>query len=264
MDMLTLPDLSVMDAERAKLARRQLHSATLWLARLSQSYGLHQDGNRHLRLRWMPKRRSFATQMFAQNLSLELALSMLHLQFMENDRPVPHVLDMEDRTSAATQAWVLVELLHRGIGREKFSMSLPFQIQNALSGDSESYEPAQFAVELTRMTDWFEFGVNVLGNLVADHKLADDVWIYPDQMHAAIRVEPKGRASNGGAPIRIGFSLSDDRNQEPYFFVVPESHGTVQSLRPDSVLSFGVIRERAMAPDNIAGFLWAAVVEKTT
>ena len=255
MDILTLPDLSLTNPEQVRLARRQIQSATLWLARFANSYVEHQEGNRHLRLQWVPKRQSFGTHKMGHNLTLELAPANLHLQFMENDQPVPHVLDLEDRTPAAAEAWMLVELLHRGIHRDKFSKSLPFDVPNTISGDSESYEPAQFQSELRKITDWFDFAVNVLSSFAAQRPVTDGVWIDPENLQALISVKAEGRASNGGSMMRIGFSLGDDRNPEPHFFCGAASHGTVQSLRPDSILTFSRIRKEALTEAQIVRFL---------
>jgi hypothetical protein len=60
---------------------------------------------------------------------------------------------------------------------------------------------------------------------------------------------------------RIGFSLGDQRTAEPYFFIVPQNHGSVQSLHPAFKLTATEIETGAMSADEVRRALAAAVVE---
>ena len=43
------------------------------------------------------------------------------MQFREHGKPMPHILDPEEHSPAEVEAWLLVELLHRGVDHTKFS-----------------------------------------------------------------------------------------------------------------------------------------------
>lgn len=240
---------------RMASARRQFYSVALWLARLAQSY-IPSDPNReNLRLRWVAEKQSLSTQPFCDHLTLELKLPDLHLQFMENGRPVPHILDAEDRTPAATEAWILVELLHRGIDRSAFSKALPFETVDLMGGDSESYEPDSFIAELDTLTSQLANGVGMLDSLARELGERGGVWLTPDTMHATIAAGPKTELTAGTRPVQIGFSLGDGQIAEPYFYVVRNDHGTVRPLRPDKVLTTGQIVTNGMTPIEVGTFL---------
>ncbi len=249
------PDNVTDGNARMASARRQFYSVALWLARLSQSYIPSDPNRQNLRLRWLSEKRSLSTQPFCDHLTLELKLPDLHLQFMEHGRPVPHVLDAEDRTPAATEAWILVELLHRGIDRKGFSKALPFEIADLMSDDSESYAPHSYEPELGDMTGQLSAGIGILDSLAKEFGATDGVWIVPETMHAAIVVVPSKPPANGGAHVRIGYCLGDDRIGEPYFYVVAQDHGTVRSLRPDKLLTASQITKNGMTPTAVTAFL---------
>jgi hypothetical protein len=249
------PPNAAQGSARMASARRQFYSVSLWLARLSQSYIPSDPHQQHLRLRWLADKRSLSTQPFSDHLTLELKLPDLHLQFMEHGRPVPHVFDAEDRTPAATEAWILVELLHRGIDRKAFSKSLPFETADLMSGDSESYAPDSYEAELSELTGQLSAGIAVLDGLAKELGATDGVWIAPETMHAGIAIVPQKPPANGGARVRIGFSLGDERIGESYFYVVPQDHGTIRSLRPGTVLTATQIAASAMTPAAVRAFL---------
>src|SRR4029078_3651398 len=69
---------------------------------------------------------SFVTKTFEHGLALELRLPSLQKQFQKRGKLVPPILVPEERSQAEVEAWILVELLHRGLDRDKFSKSLPY------------------------------------------------------------------------------------------------------------------------------------------
>ena len=85
---------------------------------------------------------------------------MLHMQFLEHGRPAPHVLDMDDRSPAHVEGWILVELLHRGVDRERFSKALPFEVQNAMWGDHEKFSTADYEAEIAALSQWLVAGAD--------------------------------------------------------------------------------------------------------
>ncbi len=254
--MQTISPAPATDANaRMASARRQFYSVALWLARLAQSYIPNDSNRENLRLRWVAEKQSLSTQPFCDHLTLELKLPDLHLQFMENGRPVPHILDAEDRTPAATEAWILVELLHRGIDRSAFSKTLPFETADLMGGDSESYEPDSYMAELDTLTRQLADGVGMLDSLARELGERGGVWFTPDTMHATIASGPKTELTVGAKPVQIGFSLGDGQISEPYFYIVQQYHGTVRPLRPDKVLTTGQIATNRMTPIEVSTFL---------
>src|SRR3984893_5342685 len=85
------------------------------------------------------QRQALVTQEFLPQLTVELRIPELALQFKEDGRAVPHVIKLDDRTPAEVEAWVLVELLHRGIDYDRFSKSLPYKVPDLMMGDAVRY-----------------------------------------------------------------------------------------------------------------------------
>ena len=93
---------------------------------------------------------------------LNCACRRLEMQFQERGKPVPHLLNPEEHSPAETEAWILVELLHRGIERDKFSKSLPYVIDNLMSGDAEDYAPEACVGGLELLNAWFCAAASIL------------------------------------------------------------------------------------------------------
>ncbi len=100
-----------------------------WLARIGNSYVAGDRPDDRVSLSF--SRGSFVTKSFEREFVLELRLPSLEMQFQERGKPVPHILNPEEHSPAETEAWILVELLHRGVERDKFSKSLPYVIENS-------------------------------------------------------------------------------------------------------------------------------------
>jgi hypothetical protein len=264
METVNLPPVAKTDAARMAQARRQIHNGAVWLARMANSYLPPEADQRHLRLTWLAES-ALASQTFGNGLSLRLKLPELHLQFLEDGVPVKHVFDMEDHTAAETEAWILVELLHRGVERERFSKNLPFEIATPITGDSEKYAPESVAHELSLLTSWLSAGAMIIGELTRNQASSPTVatatvWMEPEPLRlGGLVASPKGVDA---VPLqRIGFSLGDQRTAEPYFFIVPQNHGSVQSLHPAFKLTATEIETGAMSADEVRRALAAAVVE---
>ena len=112
-----------------------------WLARIANSYVAASTPEQRIRLEFRPADATIATGKFDKAIALEMRLPMLELQFLENGKPMPHVFDPEEHSPAEAEAWLLVELLHRGVDRQKFSKELPYAIAGLMSGDAEDYSP---------------------------------------------------------------------------------------------------------------------------
>jgi hypothetical protein len=118
---------------------------------------------------------------------------------MERGKSMPHLFNPEERSPAETEAWILIELLHRGIERERFSKSLPYAIDNLMSGDAEDYSPEACAEGLKLLNAWFCAAASVLS---PDGRLA----CRPESLMLMAAMDT------------AGFSPGDAQHDEPYFF----------------------------------------------
>jgi hypothetical protein len=184
-------------------AREQTLNLVQWLARVANSYvagGLPQD---RVALDLRPDG-ALVTKTFGRDIALEMRLPGLEMQFQERGKPMPHILDPEERSPAEVEAWILVELLHRGLDRDKFSKTLPYTIKNLMSGDAEDYSPQACAAGLAQLTAWFRAAASVLSNDGRVVCLPQTLILVPAPEH--------------GIPA-AGFSPGDGQHDEPYFFV---------------------------------------------
>jgi hypothetical protein len=183
-------------------ARELTLNLVQWLARIANSYVADRSIKDRLILDFRTDG-SFVTKTFEHGLALQLRLPSLEMQFQEGGKPVPHVLDPEERSPAEAEAWILVELLHRGLDRDRFSKSLPYTITNLMSGDAEDYSPQACAAGLAQLTAWFRAASAVLST------------------HGRVVCLPQtltlGVASGRGTP-GVGFSPGNAERDEPHFF----------------------------------------------
>ncbi len=139
------------DLEPAKLtaAFDLIHNAVLWLARVSRSYAEHDAPPV---LAWDADATRFTTSEIAAGTRIELRLPSLIFQFVDGGQPTPYPLDVDDKSSAEIEAWLLIELLHRDFDRERFSKALPYEIQRSMAGDEAKYSTEAHAAELAYWT----------------------------------------------------------------------------------------------------------------
>jgi len=192
------------DEKESFLKARELTlNIVQWLARIANSYVADRSTKDRVILDFRNDG-SFVTKTFEHGLALELRLPSLEMQFQERGRLVPHILDPEERSPAEVEAWILVELLHRGLDRDKFSKSLPYTVANLMSGDAEDYSPQACAPGLAQLTAWFRAASAVLST------------------HGRVVCAPQtltlGVASGNGTPA-IGFSPGNAERDEPHFFI---------------------------------------------
>lgn len=238
----SLPDLTKFDPERLAAAQRQMRSALLWPARIAASFCESDAAEAAPKLNWDKHRQAVTTPVFNGTLQIELRLPALEMQFLERGEPVPHMLDMDDRSPAHVEAWVLVELLHRNLDRERFSKDLPFGIDGLMQGDQEEFSPIEYAAELSALTSWLAAGASVLEEIPQ----AAAVTVVAPTMSLSARL-PAGDSGRGHAEKRRAvFSLGDPATAEPQFSVVRDPVGTVTPLRPDAVYPASLIKREAM------------------
>jgi len=252
-------------SSRVAEARRQAHNGLHWLARLANSYVDPEPDGRHVDLLWNDDHASIRTKAFQSGLSVELRVGGLDMQFCENGEPVPHVLSFEERTPAHVEAWVLVELLHRGIDRDGFSKELPYPGRDLMLGDSEDHEVEAYRSELASLNGWLRNAAAVskalrheLGREDVLDPSATAVLCWPETFQLGIDIPlPQGF----GAPaLRAGLSAGDALRPEPFFFT-----GTIeQTIKGDFdaayILSVQRIPAENLAADDVIGFFKEAII----
>jgi hypothetical protein len=216
--------LAAGDAAELARARREAINLVQWLARIANSYVSGDVPNRRTDLAFDAAGASFTTQPFAGGISLQMRLPDLHLQFLANGKPVPHVFDPDGRSPAEVEAWILVELLHRGIDREKFSKKLPYAIAGLMSGDAVDHEPQACRNGLTQLTAWFGNAATLLQAAArASGATKTHVVGLPRTLNLALTAD-SGRQQR----LDLGFSPGDEQNPEPYFYTGGAAEGTSQ------------------------------------
>jgi hypothetical protein len=191
------------DKEMFAVAREQTLNLIQWLARIANSYVAGDLPEDRMALNFRADG-AFVTKTFDRDIALEMRLPGLEMQFREAGKLAAHILDPEERSPAEVEAWILVELLHRGVDRDKFSKSLPYTIKNLITGDAEDYSPRACAAGLRQLLSWFRVASSVLSN-------DGNVVCLPQTL---MLVEVPGRQILG-----TGFSPGDAEFDEPYFFM---------------------------------------------
>lgn len=224
---MTMSDNALAAEESSESLRdafSQTHNAIQWLARMVRSFR-NIDGSNEIVLNWQEKRNAFVTDEFADKLQMELRLPELTLQFIEDGKPVKHELHMEGRSPAQVEAWVLVELLHRGVDRQKFSKDLPYNIPNQMSGDGVEYSPEFREGELKRIVGWFADATSLLKSLdkqPASKRNAKPSLILRSKDLALVVDIPltgQGGKKPDGRSIRVGFCPLRRETVDPHYFV---------------------------------------------
>ena len=88
-------------------ARSEAINLVQWLARIANSFVTADTAEERIALGFRPTDAAFVTKTFARDLSLELRLPRLEMQFREGERAVPHIFDPEERSPAEVEAWLL-------------------------------------------------------------------------------------------------------------------------------------------------------------
>lgn len=252
-----------VDPGRLGEARTQVQNAVHWLARIANSYVAPEPDHRHLWLSFDPARRAFVTRPVGDGVTVELRLPGLEFQFREAGRPVPHILNVEGHTPAKVEAWVLVELLHRGIDRDRFSKALPYAPANLMSGDNVEYSPESLVREIEALSQWLASGERVVMRLARDlapERAAEaQLLCWPDQLHVGVLLPPGLDGTAPATPLRIGMSTGDERYAEPYFFVAAQRGADIETPHPGAVLTASRIAADGLDEDQVVAALRAAV-----
>jgi hypothetical protein len=207
------PTVGTDDLDALAKARTQAINLVQWLARIANSYVTEGPPERRTELEFRASAAALFTKPFDKSLALEMRLPSLEMQFIDNGNPVPHILDPEEHTPAEIEAWILVELLHRGVDRDKFFKKLPYTIPGLMSGDAEDHSPQSCQQGLTQLIAWFQNAAAVLSAASRDAGAADvRIVCLPQTLNL------KCISGAGMIQADIGFSPGDMQNPEPFFY----------------------------------------------
>jgi hypothetical protein len=143
------------DREVLVRARNEAINLVQWLARIANSFSAGATPEERILLEFRSTDAAFVTKPFDRDMAVEMRLPSLEMQFLEGGRPVPHIFDPEEHSPAEVEAWLLVELLHRGLDRTKFSKNLPYSVPGLMTGDAEDHSPQACRQGLTQLAAWF-------------------------------------------------------------------------------------------------------------
>jgi hypothetical protein len=242
------------DAKKLSEARHQVHNAAQWLVRAAHSYMQPQPEQAHTWLRWDAKNRALVSQEFLPKLALELEPADLTLQFRESGKPAPHIIELDDRTPAEVEAWVLVELLHRRLDRDRFSKALPYEMPNLMTGDAIPYLRETLETPLAEVSAWLANAASVLTRIAEEMFPGGSVWCWPDVFHMVLLPQARADASTSGHKLRAGLALGADAG-EPYFYVTRDGPGTRTMARPHAVLTVATLLASGQSADCALEFL---------
>lgn len=194
-------------------ARAETLNLLQWLVRIANSYVTGGTPEQRIEIEFRAADSAFITKSFENNLSLEMRLPALEMQFIENGKPSPHIFDPEDRSPAQVEAWILVELLHRGIDRSRFSKKLPYGISDLMMGDAEKHSPEMSRDGLVQLTAWLRNAATVIeATARASGEARARLVCLPQTLSLTCFYGSKS------TPAGFGFSPGDALNHEPFFY----------------------------------------------
>lgn len=197
------------------LAKARLEAINLvqWLVRIANSFVTANASDEPTELEFRAVGAAFVTKPFEGNLALEMRLPTLEMQFLENGRPMPHILDPEEHSPAEVEAWLLVELLHRGIDHTRFSKKLPYIIPGLLTGDEKDYSPQLCQQGLTQLMVWFQNAAAILDVMArASGRNGGRIICRPQTLDLSYV------SNRGSGSADFGFSPGDAQSPEPFFY----------------------------------------------
>jgi hypothetical protein len=207
------PSVRPLDFDGLARARVETINLVQWLARIANSYvpaGLPEG---RLCLEYRAATATFLTKPFDKHLTLALHMPTLEMQFQEHEKAEPHIFDPEGRSPAEAEAWLLVELLHRGVDTAEFSKRLPYTIPGLMTGDAADHSPQSCQQALTQLTGWFRKAAAILDAAVWTSDAEQTrIVCWPETLSLSCV------SNSGSARPDIGFSPGDAENPEPFFY----------------------------------------------
>ncbi|MCB1527802.1 MAG: hypothetical protein KDJ45_08885 [Hyphomicrobiaceae bacterium] len=251
------PKLNEIENDKLAAALRQAHNGVHWLARFANSYVETNGSGDPTQLVWNASDGVIQTKPFLDEYAVELRVGPLELQFREQGRPVPHAVNFEERTPAHIEAWALVELLHRGIDRERFSKMLPYQAADVMTGDHEEHEADAYKTELAAIEKCLRLGTEVLLQLrqrdEGSEAAGKPLTCWPQKFQIGYEMPlPPG---SGAESLKVGISPGDAEHSQPYFFVSTPHQAQTASHGRESVLPLSEIAERGLDREAVVAEL---------
>lgn len=238
------------DPQRLAQAYMQLHSATQWLARVGASYS--QGGNRNKVALWWSNTGRISTPSFDSELGLELRIPDFAMQFTENGTPSHHQIELEERSPAHVEAWILIELLHRGADREKFSKSLPYEVSGLMSGDGVEFSRDEYQPEFAELTSRFQNAASIIMSACDRHDMKEPIRLWPQNMSIEILACPRSGKKSPMPELVFGFAHKNSDLKEPFYYIAHRD-GNDGHDRIDARLALSDIPED-QARDRIINF----------
>ena len=212
--------LGAEDLDSLAQARAEAINLVQWLARVANSFVPGRVPEERMLLEFRAADTAFITKLFEHNRSLELRLPTLQLQFLEDGKPVPHVLDPEGLSPAEVEAWLLVELLHRGLDRTKLSKELPYTVPGLMTGDAKHHSPQSRRQAHAQLA---AFLANAAAILEAAAAGKTRVACWPQTLDLTCRLGQASRAE-------FGFSPGGVQDGEPFFYARAANGGKPRIL----------------------------------
>jgi hypothetical protein len=226
-----------------------------WPARIANSYVAGTTLAERMCLQWNVAEGLLVTRSFNQELAVALNPATLEMWFLAKGRRVPHTFDPEGRSPAEAEAWVLVELLHRGIEPAHFAKTLPYDLPDLMSGDAEQYSPQSCAVELFELAAWYHNAATSFVAAAADLGAATPrLACNPQDLTMRCNLEV-GEASENSHTIELGFSPGGHEVLEPYFYV----KGTGDTPAAGSIIRATTLIGEEAPRGRLAAFLRHAI-----
>lgn len=268
--------VGAVDPRKLGDARHQAHNVVQWLARMALSYKEPADDDSHMALEWIDADSALVTGEIAPELVLEFRIPEMVLQFKEGGKRVTHPLALEERSPAKVEAWLLVELLHRGVDRQKLSKDLPYTIAGLMNGDGVDYTHEGNEDALQELANWYANAALVLGRVSEENAALkpgpSPVRCWPHHFDIATLISLEKGKSEKARSIGVGLSPGDGYYGEPYFYVTPWPYPEPDNL-PElpggshwhakdfvgAILPASEIIERKMAGEDVDALLNAAV-----
>lgn len=238
------------DHEVFQSACTQSHSAVQWLARLANSFQVPASDGSHLHMTLADDRCAMRTKEIAPGTDVEMRLPELELQFRENGSPTKHVMALDDKSPAEAEAWTLIELLHRGIDRDKYSKTLPYDVSTLLSGDARHYQTLDLEAGFAELAGWLQAAAATLAEVVpTKSKRSAEMKFSPEHFSLFLRLHPENDRPAVGNYVEVGFCAGDAKAGEPYFYALS---------RPGSAaaekLMISQLRKDRLDSEDIAAF----------
>lgn len=226
----------------------QSHSAVQWLARMANSFQMQASDGSHLHMDWSGQDCAVRTVEIAPGTVVEMRLPELVLQFREDGALTKHPMALDDKSPAEVEAWTLIELLHRGIDRDKYSKTLPYDVSSLLSGDARHYETMGLEAGFNELAGWLRSAAAMLEAIASDGKAAD-IKFAPELFALFIRLHPDNGRPAIGNYVEAGFCAGDPSASEPCFYV-----SSKPETLPAARLPISQVREKRADQAAVAKF----------